>query len=344
MGEWLRGRRRCSGRWSSPGGFYRGEAVPAAHFRTSVTAAPDLLASAVAVLLDDDVGGALSGRDRPAGCDVVDLGAGGGELLAALAGDAARRRCACTASTSPRGRPALPRRVAWSAELPDVDRRARDRARVPRQRARSTSPRSRRTGRVRLVLVDPTTGAERLGDPVDGEDAAWLARWWPLDGAPPGARAEIGRARDAAWADVVGRVRARRRGRDRLRPRARRPPADRDADRLSRAAGWSARSRTVRATSPRTSRWTRAPRPGRRAGATRVALVRAGRCAARARGCARPDRRSTGRASDPVGLPTRARRRRVRRRAARPRPGWAASAGWCRPSASTVPERLARIG
>ena len=58
----------------------------------------------------------------------------------------------------------------------------------------------------RLVLVDPTTGVERLGGPISGEDAAWCSRWWPLDGAPPGARAEIGRARDAAWAAVVSRV------------------------------------------------------------------------------------------------------------------------------------------
>lgn len=54
----------------------------------------------------------------------------------------------------------------------------------------------------RYVLVDDD-GAERLGDPVGGADADWLARWWPLAGAP-GGRAEIGLPRDEAWAAAVG--------------------------------------------------------------------------------------------------------------------------------------------
>ena len=91
MGEWLTWAAAMQRALVEPGGFYRGEAVPAAHFRTSVTAAPDLLAGAVAALLDDvSSGGDLSsGRDgaldQP--LSVVDLGAGGGELLTALAGE-----------------------------------------------------------------------------------------------------------------------------------------------------------------------------------------------------------------------------------------------------------------
>jgi SAM-dependent MidA family methyltransferase len=54
---------------------------------------------------------------------------------------------------------------------------------------------------VRLVEVEPDTGAERLGEPVE---SGWLDRWWPLK--EPGARAEIGEPRDDAWADAVGRV------------------------------------------------------------------------------------------------------------------------------------------
>ncbi len=54
---------------------------------------------------------------------------------------------------------------------------------------------------MRLVLVDPADGAQRLGDPVAGTDAAWLDRWWPL--TEPGTRAEVGHPRDAAWADAV---------------------------------------------------------------------------------------------------------------------------------------------
>src|SRR5690606_34948030 len=61
------------------------------------------------------------------------------------------------------------------------------------------------TGVVRYVLVDPVTGREALGPEVTGEDADWLARWWPL--TVPGTRAEIGGPRDRAWAEVVGAVR-----------------------------------------------------------------------------------------------------------------------------------------
>ncbi|MHB1802948.1 MAG: SAM-dependent methyltransferase, partial [Actinomycetes bacterium] len=54
----------------------------------------------------------------------------------------------------------------------------------------------------RLVLVDPLTGRERLGPPPGSSDAAWLRRWWSPLGV--GDRAEVGRARDAAWAGLVG--------------------------------------------------------------------------------------------------------------------------------------------
>jgi hypothetical protein len=77
---------RCGWReaWTAaaygPGGFYaRGEA-PADHFRTSVHASP-LFAEAVGTLLDR-VDAALG---RPDPLDLVDVGAGRGELLAAVA-------------------------------------------------------------------------------------------------------------------------------------------------------------------------------------------------------------------------------------------------------------------
>ena len=57
--------------------------------------------------------------------------------------------------------------------------------------------------RPRVVLVAPT-GAESMGDPPAGADAAWLDRWWPL--AAVGDRAEVGRSRDEAWAAAVGRL------------------------------------------------------------------------------------------------------------------------------------------
>ncbi|MFN8074994.1 MAG: SAM-dependent methyltransferase [Kineosporiaceae bacterium] len=65
-------------------------------------------------------------------------------------------------------------------------------------------------GRWRRVHVQPATGRERLGARVDGDDAAWLARWW--DGAADpdtrgeGARAEVGRSREEVWAGLVRAV------------------------------------------------------------------------------------------------------------------------------------------
>jgi SAM-dependent MidA family methyltransferase len=56
----------------------------------------------------------------------------------------------------------------------------------------------------RVVLVDPVSGAESLGGPLDGADLAWAQTHWPTSG--PGARIEVGRSRDEAWADLVSRV------------------------------------------------------------------------------------------------------------------------------------------
>jgi SAM-dependent MidA family methyltransferase len=61
-------------------------------------------------------------------------------------------------------------------------------------------------GTPRFVHVDPATGVESLGAAVaDGppDIADWLARWWPLDDADPGSRAEVGLPRDRAWAAAV---------------------------------------------------------------------------------------------------------------------------------------------
>ncbi|EWT03573.1 hypothetical protein N865_08970 [Intrasporangium oryzae NRRL B-24470] len=60
-------------------------------------------------------------------------------------------------------------------------------------------------GTLREVLVD-VTGAETLGAPVAGADLAWARQHWPT--REPGDRVEVGRARDEAWADLVGRVRS----------------------------------------------------------------------------------------------------------------------------------------
>jgi SAM-dependent MidA family methyltransferase len=171
-----------------PDGFYRRE-LPADHFRTSAHTGSGEFADAIAALLDRvDV---TLGRPDP--LDLVDVGAGDGELLAAVASRFGSRRLRLT-GVEIRGR--------WSREIPavtglllanewldnvPVDVVERDEA-----------------GLDRLVLVSPA-GEETLGPVVAGAEAAWLARWWPL--RTPGERAELGAPREAAWAAAVGRVR-----------------------------------------------------------------------------------------------------------------------------------------
>ncbi|MEU6812328.1 SAM-dependent methyltransferase [Streptomyces sp. NPDC046831] len=184
-----------------PGGFYRRPEGPAGHFRTSVHASP-LFARAVAGLLcrvDDALG-------RPGALDFVDMAAGRGELaagvLAALPADVAARTHVYAVEIAGRP-PELDPRIEWLSAPPDgvtgllfanewldnvpVEVTEVDAAGVPRR-----------------VLVRPD-GTERLGDPVAGPEAEWLARWWPQP-AEPGLRAEIGLPRDIAWADAAARV------------------------------------------------------------------------------------------------------------------------------------------
>ncbi|MFF1368688.1 SAM-dependent methyltransferase [Streptomyces virginiae] len=175
-----------------PDGFYvrPGGPGPAGHFRTSVHASA-LYAAAVARLLewlDAELG-------HPAELDLVDVGAGRGELLAGVLaalepGTAARvRPYAVERAERPAG---LDPRIRWVAAPPEgttgllfanewLDN-------VPLEIAEDGH----------YVLVAPD-GTERVGDPLDGADRAWLERWWP-----GGGRAEIGRARDEAWAAATG--------------------------------------------------------------------------------------------------------------------------------------------
>ncbi|MBW5421967.1 hypothetical protein GKQ77_10365 [Streptomyces sp. BG9H] len=181
-----------------PDGFYRRPEGPAGHFRTSVHASP-LYAAAVARLLCrvDEVLG------HPEEVAFVDMGAGRGELtagvLATLPPDVAARVRAYAVERAER--PAgLDPRVDWRAAPPAgvtgllfanewLDNVPVDVAEVAAD------------GTTRRVLVRDD-GTESLGEPADGPDAAWLARWWPLE-AEPGLRAEIGRTRDEAWAAAV---------------------------------------------------------------------------------------------------------------------------------------------
>ncbi|MFJ2606767.1 SAM-dependent methyltransferase [Streptomyces sp. NPDC087425] len=198
---WQGWREAAEGALYGPGGFYHRPEGPAGHFRTSVHASP-LFAGAVARLLcrvDEALG-------RPPVLDFVDMAAGRGELtvgvLAALPAEvAARTRAhAVERAARPEG---LDPRIRWLPAPPPgitgllfanewLDN-------VPVDIAETDA-----SGVVRHVLVR-RDGVERLGEPVTGADAAWLARWWPL-AAGEGLRAEIGAPRDAAWAAAVGTV------------------------------------------------------------------------------------------------------------------------------------------
>ncbi|WP_406147942.1 SAM-dependent methyltransferase [Streptomyces sp. NBC_01012] len=195
--DWCRWREAAETALYGEEGFYRRPEGPAGHFRTSVHASP-LFATAVARL--------LAGTARELGTDsvaLVDMGAGRGELLtgvlAALRAAPALTVRAYAVELAPRP-PGLAPDIEWCAEPP---RGARGLLfanewldNVPTDIAEADAD-----GVPRYVLVRAADGAERLGDPVSGEDARWLSRWWPL--SAPGDRAEIGRPRDEAWARAV---------------------------------------------------------------------------------------------------------------------------------------------
>lgn len=162
-----------------PRGFYRRAEGPRGHFRTSVHASDRFVA-------------ALAGLARAAGLGtLVDVGAGRGELAAACVRVAPELTVVSVEIAASGFRTEVPRGVdglvvgnEWLDDVPvDVVTLTRD------------GP--------RLVEVDET-GAERPGRSPDAADAAWLDDWWPLRSV--GDRAEIGRPRDEAWADVVGRI------------------------------------------------------------------------------------------------------------------------------------------
>ena len=166
------------------GGFYRRTPGPAAHFRTSVHASPRF-AEAVLSLA------------RAAGLTtVVDMGAGGGELLVALhALDPSLELVGVELADRP---PGLADEVRWAAAAPGelaalvVANEWLDNVPVDVVELAEDGP--------RLVEVDES-GVERLGARPAEPDRRWLDRWWPL--AEVGDRAEVGRPRDEQWAAVI---------------------------------------------------------------------------------------------------------------------------------------------
>ncbi len=194
------------------GGFYARGERPAAHFRTSVHASPRYAGAILALLRHTDA--ALGHPDR---LDLVDIGAGQGELLSQVLALAQHR----PAGRVRAGRGlSLPQRIAARAieiapHSPGSDDRIRWSQALP-ARIRGLAIASEWLDNIpvnvaeltpdgpRTVLVDPGSGAERTGPPASPAEQDWLRRWWPLH--HPGDRAELGHPRCAAWADVIGRL------------------------------------------------------------------------------------------------------------------------------------------
>ena len=185
-----------------PDGFYTRGEPPARHFRTSVHVSPRYAAAVLDLLrhVDAELG-------HPGRIDLVDVGAGGGELLGQVLAAAgpepglARRIAAHAVEVAPR--PAgLDPRIRWAASPPAaitglvVASEWLDNVPLDVVELTPAGP--------ALVQVDTGTGAERPGPPPDEADLAWLRAWWPL--RTLGDRAEVGRTRCEAWAGTVRRI------------------------------------------------------------------------------------------------------------------------------------------
>ena len=193
-------------------GFYARGERPAAHFRTSVHASPRYAGAILALLRYTDE--ALGYPDR---LDLVDIGAGQGELLGQVLGLAQQ----LPAATGPAGAwSSFPQRITATAieiapRPPGADDRIRWASGLP-ARIRGLVIASEWLDNIpvdvaeltpdgpRIMLVDPGSGAEQPGPAAGPAEQEWLRQWWPL--AHPGDRAELGHPRCAAWAAVIGRL------------------------------------------------------------------------------------------------------------------------------------------
>ena len=186
-----------------PDGFYARGEPPARHFRTSVRVSPRYATAILGLLRHVD-----ACLRHPARIDLVDIGAGRGELLGqVLAGagaepELARRITAHAVEVIPR--PAgLDPRIRWCASPPPaitglvLASEWLDNIPLDVVELTAAGP--------AVVEVDPATGAERPGPPPHQADLSWMRAWWPL--RAPGDRAEVGRPRCEAWAGVVRSLR-----------------------------------------------------------------------------------------------------------------------------------------
>jgi len=186
-----------------PEGFFSRSDQPGStgHFRTSAHASP-LFATAMlrfVVAADEALG-------RPDPLDVVDIGAGRGDLLrrlAVLAPAYLRSRLRLTAIEVAGPPTDLPPGIRWQSDLPPAETvrglllATEWLDNVPLDIAGVDDD-----GRLRYLLVDLDTGGERMGGALSTTDAAWVDRWWDAS-LDPGVRIELGATRDEAWAGAV---------------------------------------------------------------------------------------------------------------------------------------------
>lgn len=184
-----------------PQGFYRDDPGPRGHFTTATHGTPGaVLAGALAQLA----------REHHL-THVVDVGAGRGELLEHIhVVDPSLRLTGVDVVHRP---PVLPPAVEWVAspggrELPDGLQQLSGALVLAHEWldvVPCTIGEVDDRGVLRTLEVDPGTGGESLGRPVDGQELAWAKAHWPTEGA--GDRVEVGLSRDRAWTALLERIR-----------------------------------------------------------------------------------------------------------------------------------------
>jgi SAM-dependent MidA family methyltransferase len=185
------------------GGFYRLAAGPAGHFSTATQGVPQIgeqLARGLLALMDHESVDTF-----------VDMGCGRGELLEQIHRLGPHIHCVGVDIVA---RPPLSKPIDWvqspgGRELPqqlealtgtlvfanewlDV---------VPCPIAEQDED-----GELRDVLVNLSTGDERLGDPLSDANRLWCQTFWPTNDLQTGDRVEIGQTRDLAWDDLLSRL------------------------------------------------------------------------------------------------------------------------------------------